>query len=305
MYDTLGLWYNGAGMKLAPLLSNTIECRNDYNSFLLGKLGNLKVTLTEQGIKIQGSLSKWYLKNNIQTFTRIDVKNAIEALSDTLKIPLEKARITRMDVGHNFITKYSPSAYFYYLGPSSRYRRSLTSSSLYYSNSLRTKLFYDKIAECKKSRSIVPNMLKNKNLLRFELRFMDKINKAFNSRELLVQILYDKLFFVNIVDKYVSEYISINKLERIAFNKNVNLEPKDILNHLILQGINSLGGQNEVFELIEEARKKNQFKRSEYASRTKRMLTELYNNGILIEPNELIKELNDKVIALQSNYDLE
>ena len=45
------------------------------------------------------------LESNFKTLGHAETKKAIEQLSDTLHLPIEKAIVTRLDIAQNFIVK--------------------------------------------------------------------------------------------------------------------------------------------------------------------------------------------------------
>ena len=302
MYDSITLWRKGASMDIAPLLSRVAEHQRGDSHYITGDLQNLNLILSDQGASIKGSLAKWYLNDNLKTLTRSDTQLAIEQLSDTLHLPIKEAKVTRTDIAHNFIMEHQPVLYYPYLGDCKHFKRFTRSTSLYYENGNKTKLFYDKIAEIKFKGVQTQSFLLNQNLLRFELRFIKRLNKTFNIPKVTAQALYDERFFRDIVDKWVNEYKSINKLTKMAFKDSAQLEPKDFMNQILLQSIINLGGQNQIFELIEEARRRGQFKRPEYASRTRAMIKSLCQLDSLTEPSELIRELDEKIEQVRYCY---
>ncbi len=302
MIDTINLFLRGACVKQAPPLSRVAEHHREGSNYITGNLQNLNILIGESGISIKGSLAKWFLKSNTETLTRSDTKRAIEALSDTMNLSLSTAKITRVDVAKNFIMNHPTGIYYPYLGDCQFYKRFTKSDALYYENPNRIKLFYDKNAEAKFRGEEVHNILKNQNLLRFEVRFIKRFNKLLNVPELTAQMLYDEEFHINLVNKWVKEYETINKLSKMAFKENIQLEPKDFINQILLKSFIELGGQNQVFELIEEIRKKGQFKRPEYASRTKAMVKDLFQLDKLTESSDLIEELDKKIKQVKVYY---
>ncbi len=301
MYDTLNLWNEGAGLELAPLLSRVAEHQRGQSYYITGDLGNLNLLLSEQGVSIKGSLAKWYLGDNLQTLTRGDTERAVEALSDTLGLKIAEASVKRIDLATHFLMKYSPMVYYPYLGDSQHYQRTQRQTSLYYEKHNLTKLFYDKVAECKTKGVAVHEVFEGQNVLRFELRFMHRLGKAFNMASLTAQNLYDEGFYMGICDKWVDEYKNIIKLKKMAFRENTQMKPKDFTDQLLLQAVISIG-QSEVLEMVDEARKRGQFERPEYASRTKAMINELCTMPQLTEPSELMQELDQKVKSVQRFY---
>jgi hypothetical protein len=84
---------------------------NRLNDVETGNLDGLRVTANSFQIKVSGSLCKWYLGNNFETLQRSDTQRAIEKISDTLHLPIDKAQITRIDVACNFIVKQPIGVY--------------------------------------------------------------------------------------------------------------------------------------------------------------------------------------------------
>ena len=301
MYDTLNLWKEGAGLDLAPLLSRVAEHQRGQSHYITGDVGNLNLLLSEQGVNIKGSLAKWYLNDNVQTLTRGDTQRAIEALSDTLSLNVAEAKVKRADVATNFMMRHKPTVYYPYLGDCQHYQRTQRQTSLYYEKANRTKLFYDKALECKAKGVPLHEVFEGQNVLRFELRFMHRLGKEFNTASLTAKNLYDEGFYVAIVDKWIDEYKTITKLKKMAFKEQAQLKPKDFLDQILLQAVASIG-QREVLEMVEEARRRGQFERPEYASRTKAMIKDLCSMPQLTEPSELMTELDQRVKSVQRYY---
>lgn len=266
-----------------------------------GSLGSLSVTASEEGLSLKGSLPKWYLKDNLHDLSRGDTQRAIEALSDTLHLPIGKALIRRADFACHWLMKYKPNAYYLYFGEAQYYKRLVQPESVYYSNAKRTMLFYDKVAESKSKGVVVPHLFQDRNLLRYELRLMSRLPEQFNKAQVLASDLYDQDFYINLIDKWAEEYQRIYKIPKMSFNATM-LEPKDIFTQLLLSKIQEMGGSDAIVGIIEEARHKGQFKRPEYASRAKAMLKELSQTPNLTEPSELIKELDSRVKEVRRHY---
>ena len=100
--------YNGVGfLSEIPCYITDVSLHNYiYGDVVAGSLGNLNVSCSEYQIKISGgSLCKWYLGDNLQTMGRKDTERAVEKLSDLLHLPMDRAQVTRMDVGQNFMMR--------------------------------------------------------------------------------------------------------------------------------------------------------------------------------------------------------
>lgn len=109
--------------------------RETGEMWMYGDVDNLKVTVSIAGVSVKGSLARFFLPDNTYTLTRNLVKGAVEKLSETVGLPLDRANITRMDVSTNFIMKHSAGQYFEVLGSVTNFKRSLIGrETLYYFN---------------------------------------------------------------------------------------------------------------------------------------------------------------------------
>ena len=87
MYDTVNFWLEistvgfwSADYYLSDIVRGYDGIRGDT---LTGKIGNYTALLTERGLSLKGSLSKFYHGgSNVNTLTRESTREAIERLSD-------------------------------------------------------------------------------------------------------------------------------------------------------------------------------------------------------------------------------
>jgi hypothetical protein len=113
MYDNIDFRLRNTDVPGIDFLSETpccfeVEAENVFNgeTVIAGKLGNFAVTVGQGVVNIKnGSLCKWHLGDNFQTLGRSDAKRAIEKLSDTLHLPVNKATVARLDIAQNFIVR--------------------------------------------------------------------------------------------------------------------------------------------------------------------------------------------------------
>ena len=131
---------------------------------------------------------------------------------------------------------FETEAYYGFLGECQYYNRLPQSKSLYYSNGLRQKVFYNKIAEGKAKGIILPDVWDGQNVLRYEMRFTSRLSKQFNQAEITASSLSDEKFYMAVFDKWLTEYEAINKLHSINFNLSSNF--KINLTSLMLYSIN-------------------------------------------------------------------
>jgi hypothetical protein len=299
MFDTINMFLDIKPNQyrlsdLVKTLNQVTEIKREEAIYLSGYLKNYKIGISEQGISLKGSLAKYFLNDNFQTLTRSDSQRAIEQLSDELNLPIEKAKVCRIDFSQNLIMTYEPEAYYSYLGESNHFQRLPQPQSLYYSNGKRQKLFYNKVAEGKAKRNILPEVWNTQKVLRYELRLTSRLTEQLNRNEVKALDLYNEAFYMAIFDKWYNEYQNINKLNSINFNLEEMNSPKDFHKQLELYAIQIIG-QDKIMQFIEDMRAKNAFDKPEYYSRAKKEVRELCKEPIHTIKSELITELDKKV----------
>lgn len=306
MFDTVNFWLGSDEVaradKLACLtyLSNITEKTRDGRTFFTGYLRNYIVNVSDAGISFKGSLAKFHLDDNIKTLNRGDTQRAIERMADELHLPIKASKVTRIDFAHNMVMRYEPEAYYQYLGDCQYYQRLLQPKSLYYNNSQRVKLFYNKIDEARKKNVSIPEVVAGDNLLRFELRFVSRIPKQFN-KEIKACHLSDERFYIELINRWILEYQSIQKNRLINLNLNEMNSPKDFWKQGNLHWI-KLIGQDTALRLVDDMKKRQVFDKPEYYSRLKKEIKELCSQPDLTQTSELISELDSKIKRAKAYY---
>jgi hypothetical protein len=192
-----------------------------------GNAKNISVAITPRRLYVEGSLCKFYKGNNIETLTRQETAGALAMLADHLHVPITDAIVTRLDVGINVETTHAPAEYFRLLGHSKRYlirtyqdgdRAPDTPQTLYYytgqnhKRARRVLAFYDKIEETKYRKGYVPEKYAEKNILRFELRHMKKLQEQFAPvQQIHAGMLTEHGFREQLLQQLNDEYQSIQK----------------------------------------------------------------------------------------------
>jgi hypothetical protein len=262
MYDTIhfllketsinGGFTDNVVERVGDILTDINERYNRYTGelFLQGKLRNLTISVSTDQLKIMGSLQKFVKGNQLLPLNITEVKQGIQQLSDLLGLPIERSKITRMDIAQNIVTDYEPVRYYPFLGVATRYRREPINRSIYYIQGRKQLLVYDKINEMREAKEDIPLCVANKNLLRFEVRFMKQV-----ANQLKIDITGDTLsnpsFFLNLINEWSKGYHSISKnnvFGGIELVRNV----KDLEHFLLLNSIKHLGGETPVLEAIEQ-----------------------------------------------------
>jgi hypothetical protein len=308
MYDTINLWlpiYKAGNFDISKTLQSlsgiTEHSKDDGQVYYSGHLNNYKVNISGQGVSLKGSLAKYFLPDNFHTLSRSDSARAFEKMADELCLPIQRANVIRTDFSQNILVDFVPEAYYPFLGECQYYNRQPQSKSLYYTNGLRQKLFYNKIAEGKAKGLILPDVWNNQNVLRYEMRFTSRLPKQFNRSEITANCLTDEKFYMTIFDRWLAEYEAINKLNSINFNLSNMNSPKDFWKQVNLMAINMIG-QDKIMQEIENLRHQKAFDKPEYYSRLKREIKELCKTPKMTASSDLVAELDKKIKAAKRHY---
>lgn len=307
MFDTTNIWLPidkigsiDLSKTLQHLSDITEHKKVDSQVYFSGKLKNYKVFISGKGVSLDGSLAKYFLPDNFHTLTRSDTARAFEMMADELYLPIQKANISRVDFAQNFLMDFEPEAYYNFLGECQYYNRQPQAKSLYYTNTLRQKLFYNKIAEGKAKGLSLPEVWNGQNVLRYEMRFISRLPKQFNQAEITASTLSNEKFYRVIFDKWLAEYEAINKLHSINFNLSDMNSPKDFWRQVNLMAINMIG-QDKIMQEIENLRHQRAFDKPEYYSRLKKEIKELCKTPEMTASSDLVAEL-DKKIRVSKRY---
>ena len=304
MYDSVGMFLGRENCRGAHLLkhpsqflSRVTQGTNDRNeSFAWGHLENLKVEVKEDSVRIsQGSLSKYFLSDSFRALTIKETKEAIEKISDTLHLPFRLASVRRIDLAQNLKMNYSESIYYHYLGQSKHYERLEQKNGLYYNTQKRQLVFYGKIHEQKKNRQIIPEQFESENLLRFELRFKNRLLQQFNLHCISAEFLYDKDFFHSLISRWEEEYFAIKKLKPKSINMKPTGSRKKLIENLAFLSISEIGQPTVLRQVREwQAKKLITRKQAFHLRATIKGISQIkMNEG----ENDLINELDSKVKA--------
>lgn len=307
MYDslTLSLSVEVANTDFFAETTKHFEVTGEHNfkgaPVVSGSLENLKLTISRSRLKVDGSICKWYLGNNLQTLGRGDTKQAIEKLSDILHLPMCQANVSRIDLAQNFIMKYEPAVYYNHLGSLQYYSRFLQSNSLYYQNGKRQLVFYDKNKEVIARRGEIPELYNGKQVLRYEMRYKTRLREQFKQPEVKTSLLYDERFYIDIVKRWQEEYNAIQKLNTIS----LNFESMRTKRELYIAGLATLiekaGGELAFIEQINEAYKIGKLtKKQAYDMRT--AVKEACKSEFTTVESDVIAELNQKVKQVTRFY---
>jgi len=267
---------------------------NQFGEYITGYLDNLKVNISENRIKIaDSSLCKYYLGDNFKTLSRGDTKQAIDKISDNLHLPLYHATLTRIDFATNLLMKYDEKLYYPYLGQAQYYNRLEQNNGLYYNNLLRQLVFYGKEYEQKIKRQPIPELYKNRNVLRFELRFRKRLRQQFNRHELTAKLLYDEVFYRDLVTRWKNEYLAIKKIKSKIISMQPTGSTKELIENMALFQLLEIG-QPQVLSIIKEWQSQRLITKKQ-ANDHRHKIKELSQISNFDKENDLVLELNQKI----------
>jgi hypothetical protein len=308
MFDTLHLYLDrerAGGVDLLAhiphLLEGLTEAQRDGRPFATGNLGNLRVSLGYRGVSVKGSLSKYHLGDNMQTLTRQDTQRGIERLSDELGLPMRESALSRIDFGQNLLMRHEPRLYYPYLGESRYYQRYTASDSLNYKNGRRFKIFYDKRLESKLRGYPIPEVWLDQNALRYESRYLGRINQNLHQADITAQTLYDERFYIGMVRRYFEEYEAIQKVLPDPIDYSAMKSPKDFWKQIAILQLQEWG-QPKALGIVDELKARGAFPSPEYYSRLKKDIKDAMGGTEADISQSLIAELDHKVKALKRFY---
>ena len=211
----------GFGWDIEEIKSN-LQPVEDYNRSgykPLGRIKNIYVYGNNEVLKIEGSLAKYYNKNNVEIFDWRLIKPAINLLSYELGLPLENGKISRIDVGTNIGLNFNVPDYFTELTFLEYYQRiNRYQTTLRFENNSHkiNFLLYDKLRDF----SIKGKLIKDvdlrfftdaENLMRVELQIQERVAQIMKVKDLRVSDLFSQHFCKLLMKKWLDMYQNIHK----------------------------------------------------------------------------------------------
>jgi len=300
MYDSLILSINAedVGVDFMAETSQHFEVTGEHNfrgaHVISGTLDNLKLSVNARRLKINGSLCKWFLGDNMQTLGRGDTKRAIEKLSDTLHLPISQADVTRVDIAQNLVMRYETAVYYNHLGSLQYYSRFLQSNSLYYQNSKRALVFYDKNKEMWVKGGTVPEVYTGRHVLRYEMRYKSRLREQFKQPEVKASLLYYEPFYIDLVNRWLNEYKSIQKLNTVTLNFDIMRTKRELYILGLASLVEKSGGEIEFIQQINEAYQTGRLTKKQ-AFDMKKAVKEACHAKYTTVESDVVSELDEKV----------
>jgi hypothetical protein len=213
-----------------------------------------------------------------------------------LHLPIEQARVCRLDVAQNFIMMRPVIDYLSAFLTARYYKRTDIGDkgTVSFCNGLRKLLFYDKTRELEKHKQEIPDSFRGKNILRYECQFMRRIGKQFGRQIVTAENLYDEVFYRKPVKRWNAEYYLIQK---VRSERALNMRgQREYLQSLALYGLQNIGGAEIALDLIKGARQRGEIG-DKMSQRLKKLTIAIVQAREATEPpdGDFIRELDEKV----------
>lgn len=303
MYDNLHIRISALGESTSSVVNRlqgakqTIDVETgEVKSF--GHLGGLRVSVYESGLYVVGSLAKYFNGGNIYTLNRKDTEKAVLRLSDELGVDISSAKITGLEFGDAFVMKYPVEEYLKRLSSMPRLARNQQEHSLYFQGrgleQPKSVVFYNKGVELMKKKEPLPDDLRGLNLLRYELRFKNRLPQQIGWPEVTASTLYDRKFYRKMLNLYQQSYFSIMKRKtmRLSALREVK-NPKDAFDCLVGMLI-SQTDPKQIEDFIGDLTTGTNLDRVQLY-RLNKMVERVSTKGRLMEQDELIAELDNHI----------
>jgi len=308
MIDTIKGYINLSQYKYEDVKHLLNEGRiNKSKKTVAFNLLNFRFTLkfdekeTPVRLSFNGSLSKYYYGNNLAQLNWDDIEKAINELSDNLNINLNEAILTRLDIAVNLTLEKSVNNYIHNLYSTKKKGILIYNDSITFISTTKDITFYDKLKELKKNDKNtyhnLPIELKNKNILRYELRLKKNLKSHFNTNNFTIEHLFQLENQHKIVDLWVNHYLKINTF--ININAPISLLKKrnGLKDYLSYIGLKTIGIEKVInnIQTVDFNVKDIYSKRSKMKKNLNKFIKETKCN--LLEDKKII-ELNNKIELL-------
>ncbi|MEE1232878.1 MAG: phage/plasmid replication protein [Phocaeicola sp.] len=303
MYDKLKIW--AARSRATPDIGKFLDNAKDQIDHATGEirtfgsLDGLKVSVFTGGISIIGSLSKYLYSNNIYPLDRHSTAEAVEKLSDNLHLNISDAKITGLEFGTQFVMRHKPEDYIRKLGEMPRLQRyHFEVGTLYYKprgkQQPKVFVFYDKKADAVAKGMTLPDGLSDANLLKYEMRFNQRLPQQLGVPEVTALTLSDKEFYRQMVRRYQDCYFSISKQNQVKTNiMNEIKTVSDAYDVLVARLINQ-SDQTLITAYLEELKEAKTFEDRKSYTRLKKKIQDVAAKAEL-GSDELVKELDNEI----------
>ena len=307
MYDKVKLWIDRAVVgEQYPSIANYLDGAKQETDLQTGEvktfghLDGLKVSIYTGGVYVVGSLPKYLYGSNVYPLDIHTTAQAIEKMGDALHIPIERAMVTGVEFGTNFLMKHPVSEYITKLGDMPRLSRyNFDASTLYYKGvgkkHPKVFAFYDKVADATAKGIPYPEDMKTANLLRYEMRLNGRLSQQLRVPEVQASTLAERHFYRLMVKRYQDNYFSISKMNQIKTDVMSEIKTvSDAFNVLVARLI-SQTDQSQIGGFLDELKEAAVFEDRKNYSRLKKKIQEVATKANITVSDELIRELDNEV----------
>ena len=293
----------------AELLSNLekvteVKYHNGECSYQ-SKYKDYSITLGRSNLNLRGSIAKQYYGNNFQTTTRPQLIETIGELSEHLNFDISECKVNRVDVATNYEMNHSPPVYFDSLGQD-KYgnwtRQPQWYSTVYWNQTKRKKLCYDKGQWAKDKGLVIPLEFKGLNIFRFENRLMSSfvVSEVIGKLKPLVKHLYDEDTYKGLIDEWYRQWQNIEKIHKLNFDLKANMKQSEI-EDLMMAGFMEAMGQEGYGTLLKRMKDYRVFNHpSQYTRFKNAMRNKMEKHNV--EHNPLMQELELKIGDVEVYY---
>ncbi len=272
----------------------------------IAKTSNNKMSIKVNGNKLSfhGSLSQYYNEDYTSLLWN-EVPLAIRKLEIDLGIDLSNFQITQIDLEGTFKVSDNPASYYEFLGVTGYFKRFILGTTLYYTTKNRKIMIYDKSKKIKEDSLYKKSIARN--LLRIETRFskpffIRRLKRVIES-EFLISDLYKPNVQKSLLNLWLEGYDKINKIKNL---KTIQMDGihglKDLKKKLMVRGIQSLGGSEEVIGMIKRSANNDSKLNSKVIYRISQGLLSIGNDDINVIPNRHLEELDWRILCTYFKY---
>lgn len=306
MYDTIKIKLDINDVEQpwnVEILKNNLMPADKYarsNYKPTGMIRNMAVFLNEEYIYIDGSIAKYWNRNNLENFNFRYFNIAMSQLSEELGVDLRMAKIKRIDIAANFELKEEVVEYFSELHYLKYFQRDTSKKTTlrFYSNTGRNNLvFYDKIKEfTAKNKKLIQDDSSYidtfENLMRYEFMIQSNPAKYLKIPDLRVKDLYAATNSKKALKLWFSMYFDIEKKAVYEYPKSlIGLAGfEKFMKRYILQTM----GWEELNLLMKNAVKQGSFSASSKSKKLKDFDEAMHDDFHFIL-KERTQELNHKI----------
>lgn len=260
------------------------------SELLIGHYKNFQVTITDKRVTVNGSLSKYYFGNNVQTLSFSEVNIALLQLSKELGIPLLRGEIRRIDMALSIPLDHNIVKYYKSFADTPRYSKDTHKHGIRYTRGNIVLALYDKTFDAVTSNQFTHGG----DVLRIELRIMKRVRRTVSptAKKLFLLQLLSSTMKTKLVQLWIKHYTSI-EIKKTFTDLTVAKGWKDCSKYLMLEGIKNIELCNWLNE-IDQLAKVNNWS-AETKSDVKKKSREVYSTSHLASKNDYIEEINQKI----------